>query len=358
METLKLEAEHKERQLEFESVAKIRYSQIPALEKEISTIESSMLALKQSGTSTIREKVESSDIATVVSKWTGIPAGKLVESDRARILELFDRLSNRVLGQDVPLHKIADAIARNKVGLGDPKRPIGSFLLLGPTGVGKTETAKALAEELFIDADAMIRIDMGEYSESHSVARLIGAPPGYVGYDEGGQLTEAVRRKPYSVILFDEIEKAHPDVFKVFLEILDEGHLTDGKGRRVNFKNTIILMTSNAVSHVPENTSRSDLQKELLHYFRPELLGRIDEIVFYNPLDEFLIRLIAEKELTTLRTRLAEEGYEVAFSRTLIETLIKEGFDPEFGARPMRRAVNEFVANPLATKILSGEIIP
>lgn len=358
IETLKLEAEHKERQLEFESVAKIRYSQIPALEKEISTVESSMFALKQSGKSTIREKVESSDIATVVSKWTGIPAGKLVESDRARILELFDRLSNRVLGQDAPLHKIADAIARNKVGLGDPKRPIGSFLLLGPTGVGKTETAKALAEELFIDADAMIRIDMGEYSESHSVARLIGAPPGYVGYDEGGQLTEAVRRKPYSVILFDEIEKAHPDVFKVFLEILDEGHLTDGKGRRVNFKNTIILMTSNAVSHVPENTSRGDLQKELLHYFRPELLGRIDEIVFYNPLDEFLIRLIAEKELATLRTRLAEEGFEVTFDHALIEILVKEGFDPEFGARPMRRAVNEFVANPLAMKILSGEIIP
>lgn len=355
-----------ERKMDFSSVAKIRYGEIPAIQKDIAEAETELAAIRAKGESSLRERVDREDIAEVVGKWTGIPVGKLLETEKEKYLKLFEKLQNRVVGQDAALRAVSEAIQRSKAGLSDPRRPIGSFLFLGPTGVGKTETAKALAEELFSDPHAFIRIDMSEYSESHAVARMIGSPPGYVGHEEGGQLTEAVRRKPYSVILFDEIEKAHSDAFNVFLQILDDGRLTDGKGRTVNFKNTVVIMTSNLVtdfSAISQDAASSEnpdairkaLTHELKKYLRPELLNRIDDIVAFRPLSEAALEMVADMLLREVSAMLEERKIRLEFSSEVRKEIAKLGFDPEFGARPMRRAVTRFVVNPLSLKILSGE---
>lgn len=366
LESLKYQATIKEREMNFQEVARIRYSEIPALEQTLTNLESTLLESRKNGSSMLRETVDSAEIASVISKWTGIPVGRLGQSERDRLLHLGDSLKLRVIGQNQALDTISKSILRNKMGMNDPKRPIGSFLLLGPTGVGKTETAKTLAEALFSEESALIHIDMGEYSEAHSVARLVGAPPGYVGYEEGGQLTEAVRKKPYSVVLFDEIEKAHPEVFKVFLEILDEGHLTDGKGRQVSFKNTIILMTSNAITELPsqfvpetedishdfETKKRDYLMQELTKWFRPEFLNRVDDLILYRPLSEIGIQAIATNELEKVRIRLLEQDTEVTFDPEVVEWIAKIGYDATYGARPLKRAINREILDPIALYLL------
>ncbi len=361
IDALKIQAEDFERRADFSAVARIRYAEIPAVEKDISDAEKELAEIRERGESSLRERVDREDVASVVAKWTGIPTGKLLETEKEKYLKLFERLSDRVVGQDAAVRKVAEAIQRAKAGLSDPKRPIGSFLFLGPTGVGKTETAKALASELFSDPGAFIRIDMSEYGEAHAVARMIGSPPGYVGHEEGGQLTEAVRRKPYSVILFDEIEKAHPDVFNVFLQILDDGRLTDGKGRTVNFRNTVVIMTSNLLTGYPtegktEAEVRKGIASELAKRLRPEFVNRIDDIVLFNPLSEGILEIIAAMLLSQVAEHLSERKIRATFSPSIRSEVAKLGFDPEFGARPMRRAVTEYVVNPLALKILSGEI--
>lgn len=361
IESLKNEALELERDADYAGVARIRYGEIPVLEKTIDSVERELGEIQKKGESFLREKVDIEDIAQIIAKWTRIPVGKLVEGEGEKYLHLFERLSSHVVGQDNALCLVSEAIQRNKAGLSDPEKPIGSFLFLGPTGVGKTETAKALAEELFNDPHAMIRIDMSEYGEAHTVARLIGSPPGYIGHEEGGQLTEAVRRKPYSVILFDEIEKAHTDVFNVFLQILDDGRLTDGKGRTVSFKNTIIIMTSNVGSRLIETTSdEKELTKsimgELKNHFRPEFLNRIDDIVVYNPLSESVLGGIVDILLQDVTNLLAEKHIMVTYDASLKKELITTGYDREFGARPLKRAITRMVINPLSTKILSGEL--
>ncbi|MDQ1343473.1 MAG: ATP-dependent Clp protease ATP-binding subunit ClpB [Patescibacteria group bacterium] len=374
IDELKNQSVEFERKMDFSSVAKIRYAEIPALEKDIAEAEAELASIRERGESSLRERVDREDIAEVVGKWTGIPVGKLLETEKEKYLKLFEKLSNRVVGQDAALLSVSSAIQRSKAGLSDPKRPIGSFLFLGPTGVGKTETAKALADELFSDKHAFIRIDMSEYSEPHAVARMIGSPPGYVGHEEGGQLTEAVRRKPYSVILFDEIEKAHPDVFNVFLQILDDGRLTDGKGRSVNFKNTVVIMTSNLITDpavvlggsTPEeaaarfekdpDAARKTLVQELKKYLRPELLNRIDDVVLFRPLSEPALEMVAEILLGEVSAMLEERRIRIRFAPEVRKGVAKLGFDPEFGARPMRRAVTRAIINPLSLKILAGEI--
>lgn len=366
IDDLRNQAAEFERKMDFQNVAKLRYGEIPALEKDVAAAEAELAAIRERGESSLRERVDREDVASVVAKWTGIPVGKLLETEKEKYLALFERLSARVVGQDAALRVVSEAIQRSKAGLSDPRRPIGSFLFLGPTGVGKTETAKALADELFSDKNAFIRIDMSEYSESHAVARMIGSPPGYVGHEEGGQLTEAVRRKPYSVILFDEIEKAHPDVFNVFLQILDDGRLTDGKGRTVNFKNTVVIMTSNLItdpSAVFEgrdaelardpDSARKAIVHELKRYLRPELLNRIDDVVLFRPLSEAALEMVADILLREVTGMLEERRIRVEFSPDVRKAISKLGFDPEFGARPMRRAVTRFVVNPLSLKILA-----
>jgi len=360
LESLKYQASVKERETNFQEVARIRYSEIPSLERELADLENILSESRKSGSHMLRETVDSPEIALVISKWTGIPVGRLGQSERERMLVLADTLKLRVIGQNAAIDIISKSILRNKMGMNDPKRPIGSFLLLGPTGVGKTETAKALAEALFAQEEALIHIDMGEYSEAHAIARLIGAPPGYIGFEEGGQLTEAVREKPYSVIVFDEIEKAHPEIFKVFLEILDEGHLTDGKWRRVNFKNTIILMTSNAITNVPEEFTSSDddrftslrersfFMKELIKWFRPELLNRIDDIIMYRPLSEIGVQAIASNELEKVRTRMFKQWILIDFDPEVVAWIAQIGYDPIFGARPLKRAINREVSDQIA----------
>lgn len=319
----------------------------------------------------IREEVEPEDIAEIVSRWTGIPVGKMLQGEREKLLRLEDELHKRVVGQEEAIHAVAEAVRRSRAGLGDPKRPIGSFIFLGTTGVGKTELAKALAELLFDDETMLTRIDMSEYQEKFAATRLIGAPPGYVGYDEGGQLTEAVRRKPYSVLLFDEIEKAHPDVFNVLLQVLDDGRLTDNKGRTVNFKNTIIIMTSNMGSdiirermsgapraereHVAERTAEEVLQL-LKTVMRPEFLNRIDETIVFTPLDEEEIRRIVELQLQQAIARLSSEGASISYTPALVAHLAEEGFDPEFGARPVKRALQRGLLSELSRSILSGKV--
>lgn len=324
-----------ERDSDYAGVARIRYGEIPVLEKTIESIEQELGDIQKKGESFLREKVDIDDVAEIIAKWTRIPVGKLVEGEGEKYLHLFERLSSHVVGQDNALKLISEAIQRNKAGLSDPEKPIGSFLFLGPTGVGKTETAKALAEELFNDPHAMIRIDMSEYGEAHTVARLIGSPPGYVGHEEGGQLTEAARRKPYSVILFDEIEKAHTDVFNVFLQMLDDGRLTDGKGRTVSFKNTIIIMTSNVGSRLIETTNdgqelTKNIMGELKNHFRPEFLNRIDDIVVYNPLSESVLSGIVDILLQDVTDLLAEKHIAVTYDANLKKELITMGYDREF----------------------------
>ena len=343
MENLKFEAERMEREGNYERVAEIRYSKLVALEDDIKKIQE-QLKSTQGGEAMIREEVTADDIAEVVSRWTGIPVSRMMQSEREKLLHLEEELHKRVIGQDEAITAVSDAVRRSRAGLQDPKRPIASFIFLGTTGVGKTELAKALAEYLFNDESMMTRIDMSEYQEKFSVTRLIGAPPGYVGYDEGGQLTEAVRRKPYSVVLFDEIEKAHPDVFNTLLQVLDDGRLTDNKGRVVNFKNTIIIMTSNA--------SREMLKKT----FRPEFLNRIDDIITFKPLTQEQIAKVVELQMNRVKKMLEPQGFELCWTPAAISYLAEVGYDPEFGARPVKRAIQDYVLNDLSKKILSEEI--
>lgn len=355
----KIEAQQAERQGDLNKVAEIVYGIIPQLQKELEK-ENKKLEELQKKHKFLKEEVDAEDIAEIVSKWTGIPVSRLLESEREKLLKIEERLKQRVVGQDHAISAVANALRRARAGLKDPLRPIGSFLFIGPTGVGKTELAKALAEFMFDTEEAMIRIDMTEYMEKHSVARLIGAPPGYVGYEEGGQLTEAVRRKPYSVILFDEIEKAHPDVFNILLQILDDGRLTDGKGRTVDFKNTIIIMTSNVGSTYFQDISlsRKEIEDRIFELlkatFRPEFLNRIDEIIVFNNLTRDDIIKIVDIQIKYLNERLIEKGMFLELTERAKEMLATYGYDPVFGARPLKRAIQKYIENPLALKILEG----
>ena len=343
IENLKYEAERAEREGDYGKVAEIRYSKLKVLEDDIKQIQE-QLANAQNGSSLIREEVTADDIAEVVSRWTGIPVTKMLKSEREKLLHLEEELHKRVIGQDEAITAVSDAVRRSRAGLQDPKRPIASFIFLGTTGVGKTELAKTLADYLFNDETMMTRIDMSEYQEKHTVSRLIGAPPGYVGYDEGGQLTEAVRRKPYQVVLFDEIEKAHPDVFNILLQVLDDGRLTDNKGRTANFKNTIIIMTSNAT------------RDELRTTMRPEFLNRIDEIITFSQLTKEQIADVVRLQMKKVTDMLEPQGIRLDITPQAIQYLADEGYDPDFGARPVKRAIQQFVLNDLSKKILSDEI--
>ena len=343
IENLKLEAERAEREGDYGKVAEIRYSKLKALEDDIAHIQS-QLTNAQGDNSLVREEVTADDIAEVVSRWTGIPVTKMMQSEREKLLHLEDELHKRVIGQDEAIVAVSDAVRRSRAGLQDPKRPIASFIFLGTTGVGKTELAKTLADYLFNDETMMTRIDMSEYQEKYSVSRLIGAPPGYVGYDEGGQLTEAVRRKPYSVVLFDEIEKAHPDVFNILLQVLDDGRLTDNKGRTANFKNTIIIMTSNAT------------HEQLRATMRPEFLNRIDEIITFTPLTKDQIADVVRLQMKKVTDMLAPQGITLECTPQAIDYLAEQGYDPDYGARPVKRAIQQFVLNDLSKKILSDEV--
>ena len=343
MESLRLEAERAEREGDYGRVAEIRYSKLKALDDDIKQIQT-QLALAQGGSAMVREEVTADDIAEVVSRWTGIPVTRMMQSEREKLLHLEEELHKRVIGQDEAITAVSDAVRRSRAGLQDPKRPIASFIFLGTTGVGKTELAKTLAEYLFNDETMMTRIDMSEYQEKHTVSRLIGAPPGYVGYDEGGQLTEAVRRKPYSVVLFDEIEKAHPDVFNILLQVLDDGRLTDNKGRTANFKNTIIIMTSNAT------------REQLRMTMRPEFLNRIDEIITFQPLTREQIADVVRLQVRKVQEMLEPQGFTLEVTSQAISYLAQEGYDPEFGARPVKRAIQQLVLNDLSKKLLAGEV--
>ena len=343
MENLRLEAERAEREGDYGKVAEIRYSKLKALEDNIKNIQA-QLANAQDGNSLVREEVTADDIAEVVSRWTGIPVTRMLQSEREKLLHLEEELHKRVIGQDEAIVAVSDAVRRSRAGLQDPKRPIASFIFLGTTGVGKTELAKALAEYLFNDETMMTRIDMSEYQEKHTVSRLIGAPPGYVGYDEGGQLTEAVRRKPYSVLLFDEIEKAHPDVFNILLQVLDDGRLTDNKGRTANFKNTIIIMTSNAT------------REQLRLTMRPEFINRIDEIITFQQLTEAQIAEVVRLQMRHVTDMLEPQGIQLQITEPAIKYLAQEGYDPDFGARPVKRAIQHLVLNDLSKKILADEV--
>ena len=346
MENLKLEAERAEREGDYGRVAEIRYSKLKALEDDIAAIQHQLDSASGGsvGGRMVREEVTADDIAEVVSRWTGIPVTKMMQSEREKLLHLEDELHRRVIGQDEAITAVSDAVRRSRAGLQDPKRPIASFIFLGTTGVGKTELAKTLADYLFNDETMMTRIDMSEYQEKYSVSRLIGAPPGYVGYDEGGQLTEAVRRKPYSVVLFDEIEKAHPDVFNILLQVLDDGRLTDNKGRTANFKNTIIIMTSNAT------------REQLRATMRPEFLNRIDEIITFTPLTKEQIADVVRLQMKRVTDMLEPQGIRLECTPQAIAFLAEEGYDPDFGARPVKRAIQQFVLNDLSKKILADEI--
>ena len=346
MESLKLEAERAEREGDYGRVAEIRYSKLKALEDDIKAIQHQLdtASADSVGGRMVREEVTADDIAEVVSRWTGIPVTKMLQSEREKLLHLEDELHRRVIGQDEAITAVSDAVRRSRAGLQDPKRPIASFIFLGTTGVGKTELAKTLADYLFNDETMMTRIDMSEYQEKYSVSRLIGAPPGYVGYDEGGQLTEAVRRKPYSVVLFDEIEKAHPDVFNILLQVLDDGRLTDNKGRTANFKNTIIIMTSNAT------------REQLRANMRPEFLNRIDEIITFTPLTKEQIADVVRLQMKRVTDMLEPQGIRLECTPQAIAFLAEEGYDPDFGARPVKRAIQQFVLNDLSKKLLADEI--
>ena len=343
MEDLKLEAERAEREGNYQRVAEIRYGELKQLQDQMDTLRKRVHD-EQGGEALVREEVTADDIAEVVSRWTGIPVSRMMQSEREKLLHLEDELHKRVIGQDEAIDAVCNAVRRSRAGLQDPKRPIASFIFLGTTGVGKTELAKALAEYLFNDENMMTRIDMSEYQEKFSVTRLIGAPPGYVGYDEGGQLTEAVRRKPYSVVLFDEIEKAHPDVFNTLLQVLDDGRLTDNKGRLVDFKNTIIIMTSNAT------------REQLTKLMRPEFLNRIDDIITFHSLTKEEIGKVVELQLKRVQSMLEQQGFKLHWTQETIDDLADLGYDPDFGARPVKRAIQDYVLNDLSRKILEGKI--
>ena len=370
IESLKFEADKAEREGDYGKVAEIRYGKIKQKEAEIATLQDRLKTM-QGAAAMIKEEVDSDDIADVVSRWTGIPVSKMMQSEREKLLHLEEELHKRVIGQDEAINAISDAVRRSRAGLQDPKRPIGSFIFLGTTGVGKTELAKALADYLFDDENMMTRIDMSEYQEKFSATRLIGAPPGYVGYDEGGQLTEAIRRKPYSVVLFDEIEKAHPDVFNILLQVLDDGRLTDNKGRTVNFKNTIIIMTSNlgsslirdhfekmtAANHdeVVEET-KNEVLELLKQTIRPEFLNRIDDIIMFTPLSKPEIRAIVNLQLNSVKKMLAANDVTLDFTDKAVELIADKGYDPQFGARPVKRVIQKMVLNELSKALLGGQV--
>lgn len=370
IENLKFEADKAEREGDYGKVAEIRYGKIKQKEEEIREVQEKLKTM-QGASAMIKEEVDSEDIADVVSRWTGIPVSKMMQSEKEKLLHLESELHTRVIGQEEAISAIADAVRRSRAGLQDPKRPIGSFIFLGTTGVGKTELAKALAEYLFDDENMMTRIDMSEYQEKFSATRLIGAPPGYVGYDEGGQLTEAIRRKPYSVVLFDEIEKAHPDVFNILLQVLDDGRLTDNKGRVVNFKNTIIIMTSNMGSSLirenfekmtPEthdqvvDETKIQVLELLKKTIRPEFLNRIDDIIMFTPLNEEEIRKIVTVQLNSVKKMLAQNGIALEFTDAALAFISDKGFDPQFGARPVKRVIQKYVLNELSKELLGGKI--
>ncbi len=373
LEQAKIELEKAQRAGDLTKSAEIQYGKIPDLEAKLAKIEKQSADSPAGGRSSLllRQEVTDEDIARVVAAWTNIPVSRMLEGEREKLLKMEERLQQRVIGQKQAVVAVSNAVRRSRSGLQDPNRPIGSFIFLGPTGVGKTETARALAEFLFDDENAMVRIDMSEYMEKHTVARLIGAPPGYVGYDEGGQLSEAIRRKPYSVVLFDEIEKGHPDVFNVLLQVLDDGRLTDGQGRTVDFKNTIVIMTSNLGSPIiqeyfmdgkTDKSSRSAMEDkvmaELKRHFRPEFLNRVDDVIIFQSLDESELARIVDIQLGRLEQRLAQQNLTLDVDAGAKALLAKEGYDPQFGARPLKRAIQEHLLDPLATKLLAGEFKP
>ncbi|MDP2031615.1 MAG: ATP-dependent chaperone ClpB, partial [Thiobacillus sp.] len=360
LEGLRLELDEAKRRGEYQRAGELSYGRIPELEKKLAEIEAN-----ENAGDMMEEAVTANHIAQVVSRWTGVPVDKMLEGEKDKLLRMEDSLGNRVVGQAEAVHAVATAVRRSRAGLQDPNRPMGSFMFLGPTGVGKTELTKALAEYLFNDETAMVRLDMSEYMEKHSVSRLIGAPPGYVGYDEGGALTEAVRRRPYQVVLFDEIEKAHPDVFNVLLQVLDDGRLTDGQGRTVDFRNTVIVMTSNLGSQMIQQMHGDDYQVvklavlgEVKTYFRPEFINRIDEVVVFHALDEKNIASIARIQLKALEARLAQMEMQLEVSDAALAEIAKAGFDPLYGARPLKRAIQSQLENPLAKEILGGHFAP
>jgi ATP-dependent Clp protease ATP-binding subunit ClpB len=372
IESLRTEAEKLEREGNLAKVAELRYGKIPELEKII-TAKTNELAKVQKDLKMLKEEVDAEDIAEIVSKWTGIPVNRMLESEREKLQHMEENIAKRLVGQEEAVSAVSNAIRRSRAGLQDEQKPIGSFIFLGTTGVGKTELARALADFLFDDEKAIVRIDMSEYMEKFSVSRLIGAPPGYVGYEEGGQLTEAVRRKPYSVILLDEIEKAHPDVFNILLQVLDEGRLTDSKGKTVNFKNTLIIMTSNIgsmliqeqlqfISKENRNEILGELRSKLVDLLRttirPEFLNRIDEIILFKPLTEEEIRKIVDIQLNFLIARMERNDFKLSADEESKDWLGKLGFDIHFGARPLKRIIQKYVSNPLSEKILSGEFLP
>jgi ATP-dependent Clp protease ATP-binding subunit ClpB len=362
LEQLKLQLDQARNAGDLGRASEIQYGQIPELQQKLEVEQGKLEKVQQDGV-TLKEEVDEEDVAQVVAKWTGVPVSKMLEGEMQKLLTMEERLGQRVIGQDEALEAVANAVRRARAGLQDPNRPVGSFIFLGPTGVGKTETARALAEFLFDDERAMVRLDMSEYMEKHAVARMIGAPPGYVGYEEGGQLTEAVRRRPYAVILFDEIEKAHPDVFNVLLQILDDGRLTDSKGRTVDFKNTVLIMTSNLGSReIQEEDDDKQVREavtQVLHeHFKPEFLNRIDDIVIFHRLSREQITKIIDVQLERLRAMLHERNISLALEDSARELLAREGYDPNFGARPLKRAIQTLIQNPLAMKLLRAEVLP
>ncbi|HMR16542.1 MAG TPA: ATPase, T2SS/T4P/T4SS family, partial [Mariniflexile sp.] len=367
IENFKLEAERAERDGDYGKVAELRYGKIKEAQEQLEVFQKQLDA--QSETSMIKEEVTYDDIAEVVAKWTGIPVTKMLQSEREKLLKLEDELHKRVVGQEEAIAAVSDAVRRSRAGLQNPKKPIGTFLFLGTTGVGKTELAKALAEYLFDDENAMTRIDMSEYQERHAVSRLVGAPPGYVGYDEGGQLTEAVRRKPYSVVLLDEIEKAHPDTFNILLQVLDEGHLTDNKGRVADFKNTIIIMTSNIGSHIIQDrfeatkdidsaieVAKIEVLALLKQSVRPEFLNRIDDTIMFTPLSKKDIKAIVGLQLKNVTKMIAQQGITFDATQEAIAYLSDKGYQPEYGARPIKRVIQKEVLNELSKELLAGKI--
>ena len=369
IEQARQELDAAQRRQDYAKMSEIQYGRLPELEKQLAAAQ----AAETQDFKLLQDKVTAEEIAEVVARWTGIPVAKMLEGEREKLLHMEDDLHRRVVGQDEAVRAVSDAIRRSRAGLSDPNRPNGSFLFLGPTGVGKTELCKALAEFMFDTTDAMVRIDMSEFMEKHSVSRLVGAPPGYVGYEEGGYLTEAVRRRPYSVILLDEVEKAHPDVFNILLQVLDDGRLTDGQGRTVDFRNTVIVMTSNLGSQMiqdaSENSEGGDVEEQYTQmkasvmgvvqaHFRPEFINRLDEIVVFRPLDKTQIRAIARIQLVNLEKRLAERQLKLEVSDAALALLGNTGFDPVYGARPLKRAIQQQLENPLAKQILEGRFQP
>jgi len=363
LEQLRLQLDQARNAGDLAKASEIQYGRIPDLEQKLKVEQDKLAGFQQDGVM-LKEEVDEEDVAQVVAKWTGIPVSKMLEGEMQKLVTMEERLGERVIGQEEALTAVANAVRRARAGLQDPNRPIGSFIFLGPTGVGKTETARALAEFLFDDERAMIRLDMSEYMEKHAVARMIGAPPGYVGYEEGGQLTEAVRRRPYSVVLFDEIEKAHGDVFNVLLQILDDGRLTDSKGRTVDFKNTVLIMTSNLGSREiqaaegDEKQVREAVLQELQSHFKPEFLNRIDDVVIFHQLSREQIGKIIDVQLERLRHMLAERNIVLELDKSAKDLLMREGYDPSYGARPLKRAIQTYIQNPLAVKLLQGEVQP